>query len=141
MGVPSRRAAREQALKILFQVDVGGLSAEEAIEAWREAEGREPDEFAVRLVEGVYERMAELDTIIAEASKSWSLQQMAAVDRNILRMALYEILYCDDIPTAVAINEAVELAKKYSTEKSGRFINGLLGDIVRGLERKGVEGS
>jgi len=132
--------AREQALKILFQVDVGGLSPDEAIEAWKEAKGGEPDPFAVRLVRGVYERMAELDTIIANASRSWSLQQMAAVDRNILRMALYEILFCDDIPVPVAINEAVELAKKYSTEKSGRFINGLLGDIVRNLEKGVVEG-
>lgn len=136
--MPSRKEAREQALKILFQVDVGGLSVDEAMEVWKEAEGREPEEFSTRLVKGVYERTAELDTIIAEASRSWPLQRMAAIDRNILRIALYEILYCNDIPIPVAINEAVELAKKYSTEKSSRFVNGILGDIVRdeeGLKR------
>ncbi len=131
--MPSRRAAREQALKMLFQADVGGMSFEEVLSAWRAAHGDEPDEFTKRLVKGTLEHLAELDSLIAQYSRSWSLTQMAAVDRNLIRMALFEILHCDDIPTAVAINEAVELAKKYSTEKSGRFINGVLGEIVRGL--------
>jgi transcription antitermination protein NusB len=82
------------------------------------------------LVEGVQANQADIDALIATHADRWALSRMPVVDRNVLRMALFELLWCDDVPPAVAINEAVELAKSLSTEDSGRFINGLLGRIA-----------
>jgi N utilization substance protein B len=88
-------------------------------------------EFMESLVKGVLEHLGDLDETIAQHAKNWNLQRMAAVDRNILRLAVYEIKYRNDIPPVVSINEAVDIAKKYSTEDSGKFVNGIL-DKVRG---------
>lgn len=88
-------------------------------------------EFATILVNGVLEHINELDRILGELSVGWELQRQPAVDRNILRMAGYEIMYLDYVPPSVSINEAVELAKKFSTEESGRFVNGVLGALAR----------
>lgn len=135
MGNKSRRAARELAINVLYQIDVAHLPAEEALETAIEnieIESASSD-FARVLVEGVMERETEIDEVLQRLSVGWELQRQPAVDRNILRMAIYEIIYQEGIPASVSINEAVDLAKKYSTAESGRFVNGVLGALVREL--------
>jgi len=135
MGTRSRRAARELALNILYQVDVAKIPVEEAVEAALENTDLEESaaEFANTLVEGTLNSLECIDNKLIKLSVGWELQRQPAVDRNILRMAMYEILYLDYIPASVSINEAVELAKKFSTDESGRFINGVLGALIRQL--------
>ena len=126
-----RRSARELALKVLFQVDVGKLPIDEVLGNAAELDDTEVSEFAECLVAGAATHREALDEIIARYASGWALDRMANVDRNLLRLALYEILFLDDIPASVSINEAVELGKTYSTAESGRFINGILGNFVR----------
>ncbi|HUV03719.1 MAG TPA: bifunctional methylenetetrahydrofolate dehydrogenase/methenyltetrahydrofolate cyclohydrolase FolD [Armatimonadota bacterium] len=146
MGTKSRRAAREFALNVLYQVDVAKLPPEEALETALEYTRLEEAtaEFATALVRGTLEHIRSIDETIGRLSVGWDTQRQPAVDRNILRMAMYEMLHLDNIPYSVTINEAVELAKKFSTEESGRFVNGVLGALARecGLheeERYGAE--
>lgn len=131
----SRRKAREVALRILYQKDVGNTdprrSLPEAVDELKLSE--EGAEFARRVVFGLLENLDAIDDVLRRHAREWSPERMANIDRNILRMALYEILFIEDIPPSVSINEAIELAKKYSTEESGRFINGVLGNVVREL--------
>ncbi len=94
--------------------------------------------FASELVRGVTEHCDELDELISGHAKDWAIERMPVIDRNLLRMALFEMLHLDDVPAAVAINEAVELAKIYSTEDSSRFVNGLLGSVSAELSARGV---
>jgi len=96
--------------------------------------------FSIQLVCGVCEKKEELDQIISKASINWRIERMSRVDRNILRIAVYEILFMDDIPPKVSIDEAVELGKKYGTEESGAFVNGILDKIYLQLESKNMEG-
>ena len=127
----SRRKSREAALKILYAVDVSGQTAEQALAAYFEhfAEEGEEREFAAELVRGVGTELERLDAAIRTASQNWRLERMARVDRNILRLATYELLYVAEIPPLVTINEAIDMAKKYSTKKSGHFVNGILDHI------------
>jgi N utilization substance protein B len=136
MGTKSRRAARELALNVLYQVDVAKLPPEEALTSALANTDLEPvsQEFAESLVKGVLSHLDSIDTKLRELSVGWELQRQPAVDRNILRLASFEILCLDYIPKSVSINEAVELAKKFSTEESGRFINGVLGALVRQMD-------
>ncbi|MDI6829607.1 MAG: transcription antitermination factor NusB [Armatimonadota bacterium] len=133
MGTKSRRAARELALNVLYQVDIARIPPQEALDTALENTKLEDTsaEFAVELVNGTLEHLKEIDEYLKRLSVGWELQRQPAVDRNILRMAIFEILYLDQIPPSVSINEAVELAKKYSTEDSGRFVNGVLGALLR----------
>ena len=133
MGTKSRRAAREIALNVLYQVDIAKIPPDEALQTALENAGVEgiAFEFVEQLVQGVLANLRAIDAKLKELSIGWELQRQPAVDRNILRMAMFEILYLDHIPPSVSINEAVELAKKYSTDESGRFINGVLGALVR----------
>lgn len=136
-----RRASRELALRALFQVDVGGLSPEEAL-ASTIAEGNYREDtlrFARDLVHGVAANRERIDAVIEQHARDWTLARMANVDRNVLRLAVYEILYLPDIPPSVTVDEAVELAKKYSTAESGRFVNGVLGNLVRTVEAEGAD--
>ncbi len=128
-----RRSGRELAFRLLFQCDVGGQPLEDVLEvAHQESEATEDVwNFAVELARGTWQVHAELDAIIARYAAGWTLERMANADRNLLRLALYEILYRDDIPQSVSINEAVELAKRYSTADSAKFINGILGNFCR----------
>jgi len=87
--------------------------------------------FAEEIVKGTYKHLAEINKLICKCAKNWSLDRMAIVDRNVLRMAVYEVLYRMDIPTSVTINEAIEIAKKYGTEESGAFVNGILDSVAR----------
>lgn len=133
MGTKSRRAAREVALNVLYQVDVAKVPPDEAVVTALENTGLQDEsaEFVKILVNGTLQHMEEIDLRLAELSIGWDPQRQPAVDRNIMRMAMFEILYLDYIPASVSINEAVELAKRYSTDESGRFINGVLGALVR----------
>jgi len=128
-----RRLARELVMKILFQVDVGKLPLEEAKELAFEEVNVAPEDrrYIEDVCDGVLAHQSQLDQIIRDLAEGWRLERMANVDRNVLRIALYEILYRDDVPDVVAVNEAVEIAKKYSTEESGRFVNGILGSFLR----------
>jgi len=142
--VGRRRASREVALRALYQTDVGKMGAEEAL-AFSSAESRYSEEtlrFARELVLGCLQHRVEIDQTIARHARGWTLARMAHVDRNVLRLAVFEILHRPDVPAGVAVNEAVELAKKYSTAESGRFVNGVLGDLVRTVEgqQTGAEG-
>ncbi|MBI4825555.1 MAG: transcription antitermination factor NusB [Nitrospirae bacterium] len=130
----SRRKARECALQILFQLDFtnSGLTGETLSEFWAGTkEDDETMEFAHAIIKGTREHMARLDEIITRAADNWSVDRMSVVDRNILRASAYELVYRKDIPPAVAINEAVEISKKYSTEDSAPFINGILDRIYK----------
>ncbi|HLW48862.1 MAG TPA: transcription antitermination factor NusB [bacterium] len=127
----SRRQAREAALGVLFQIDLGKIDAGDALDSVR-AQGWPRDDWTLieRLVRGTRDHVGEIDALIRGVAEHWTLERMATVDRNVLRMAIFELQHTDT-PVGVIINEAVELAKQYSTEESGRFVNGMLGKIVR----------
>jgi N utilization substance protein B len=132
--VKERRRARRRALDILYQADVTRRSPIEVLEDREEME--ELDSFTEELVRGVTENAEDLDQLIGGHAEGWTVHRMAVVDRNLLRLACYEMLWREDVPVAVAIDEAVEAAKELSTEDSGRFVNGILGRIAR--ERAGA---
>ena len=126
-----RRQARECALHILFAIDVCNMELKEAQESfWRSRKvASEVLEFATTLVEGTRKNLSEIDSMITPCAKNWDLERMSAIDRNIIRQATYEIFYLPEIPFNVSINEAIELAKDYSTEESGKFVNGIIDEI------------
>ncbi len=136
-----RRSGRELAFRILFQCDVGALPLDEVLETARERgeAAEETWQFARELAVGAWESHDENDAIIQEYSSGWTLDRMPSADRNILRLAVFEMTARDDIPRNVSINEAIELAKRYSTEDSPRFINGILGAFAR--DRLPIEAS
>lgn len=126
MPVGSRREARERALSLLYEADAKDLTPFELLAELPV----EPDPFAVDLVRGVGEHRARIDDLIARFAVDWAIERMPVIDRTLLRIAVYELLEHHDVPTAAVISEAVELAKAYSTEESGRFVNGVLGSIA-----------
>ncbi|HEX6263426.1 MAG TPA: transcription antitermination factor NusB [Actinomycetota bacterium] len=126
----ARREARRRAALILYQADVTGRAPSEVLEERLEL-GEALPAFTTELVLGVGERLAELDEVMGRAAEEWTVERMASVDRTLLRLATFEILHRDDVPAAVAIDEAVGAAKELSTEDSGRFVNGVLGRIAR----------
>ncbi len=127
-----RHQARELALKVLFQLEGTGDEAAEVLRyhAFENAATEEIAAFAGQLVRGVIANQERLDAILSEASEHWKLEQMAKVDRIILRIAVYEIAIDRRVPTKAAINESIELAKTFSGEESGRFVNGILGRVA-----------
>ena len=133
-----RHAARELALKALFAYDVGKNEPGMIMELLFEEEiiDTTSKEFSVYLVEGVIENMATIDQMIKKYALEWALDRMPAVDRNIMRVALFEILFSPDIPKAVIINEAIELAKAYGSEDSARFVNGIVGNIIKDMPQR-----
>ena len=136
-----RRLAREYALQVLYAIDVCKLEAEEAQQSFWEdhKSGRKVLEFATTLIEGTVRNLAQIDSLIRKYAKNWDIDRMASIDRNILRQATFEILYLLDIPINVIINEAVELAKKYSTEESGKFVNGILDKVREARSEKSLK--
>lgn len=127
----ARSKARKRALDVLFEADVRGVEPVGLL-ADRVAAADPPvPEYAVTLVEGVAGAKERLDTLIGEHARGWSLDRMPAVDRNILRLGAYELLYADDVPDAVAVVEAVELAHDLSTDESPAYVNGLLGTLLK----------
>ena len=125
----SRRRARKQAFLVLYQSDVNGSPVEATFERWRAYRG-DLDEYAVRLARGVEREKEELDALLSEVSVGWPVHRMSAVDRTVLRLALYEMLFVEDVPPDVAVNEAVELARGFSGEEAPAFVGG----VLRGAE-------
>jgi len=129
-----RRKAREYALQLLFQLDIRKEKPTITLfkRFWAD---EDPDEevraFTEEIVKGTFKHLPTINEKILACAKNWSLDRMATVDRNVLRMAAYEILFRIDIPPSVTINEAIELAKKYGTDESGAFVNGILDSVAR----------
>ncbi|WP_273850711.1 transcription antitermination factor NusB [Guptibacillus spartinae] len=124
-----RRHAREKAIQVLFQIDVTDTDPREALQhVLNEGEG---DEFLSELVFGTLENLEKIDAVIKENLVNWTFSRIGNVDRSVLRMATYEMVMRDDIPVNVSLNEAVELAKLFGGEESGRFVNGVLSKIMQ----------
>ena len=121
----SRRTARKHAFLNLYQSDVNESALDATIGRWREYRG-ELEPYAVMLARGVEEEQGGLDAMLSEVSEGWPVHRMSAIDRTILRLALYEMLYVEDVPPDVAVNEAVELAKGYSGDEAPAFVGGVL---------------
>jgi len=135
----NRRKAREEALQILYQLDLNeDLSPQAGLHhfqsSFNPADGA-IDDFTHRVVNGVTNHLKEIDTVIEGVSENWRKARMAAVDRNILRIGVFELLFCDDIPATVSINEMIELAKHFGAESSPAFINGVLDKVKATLNR------
>jgi N utilization substance protein B len=128
MGI--RRKARECALQILYQRDITRQNSDEVEAGFELKYPVAVQSFAMELVNGTLGNLGEIDGSIAEASDNWDLSRMSFIDRNILRLAVFEIRFRDDIPFKVSINEAIELGKKFGSDQSGNFINGILDRIV-----------
>ena len=139
MGI--RRKAREHALQALYFMDIRRDGSPEALALYRQCfpPSKQAGPFFDRLVEGTLERRAELDALIERFSSNWKISRMSCVDRNIIRIAVYELLFCDDIPAKVSINEAVDIGKKFGTEDSGAFINGVIDRIRIAMEQGSVQ--
>ena len=134
----SRRHSRIIALQVLFEVDTAGHDPEEALARRLEESPTKPDvaEYASHLVVGVLAGAAQIDAWIAEAAPNWPLDQMPSIDKNVMRVAIYEsILDNRSVPVKVAINEAIDLAKAFGSDSSGRFVNGVLGAIAAARAR------
>ncbi|MFC5701050.1 transcription antitermination factor NusB [Cohnella faecalis] len=143
-----RRLAREITVQSLYQIEMNGVTGEIAVDNVIEdarqdnevgtevSELASIDAFTRGLVEGVESNKEEIDKALAEYLTGWQVDRLSRVDRQILRLAAYEIMYCDDVPSKVAINEAIEVAKHFGTEESGKFVNGVLGRMVREREAK-----
>jgi N utilization substance protein B len=127
-----RRLSREIALKVLYQIDMTGATPADALplfyEHFEAPAAVRP--FAEQIVLGVFTHKDEIDQRIVSASEHWRLERMPVVDRNVLRIAVFEMLYCEDIPPKVSINEAIDLAKSYGSRDSGAFINGILDNVL-----------
>ena len=126
----SRRDARRTALDILYQADASSADPVDVLAEWAGV-GRKIDPFTEELVRGVAAHLADIDAVIGAHAEGWTVPRLASVDRTILRLACEELLHRTDVPPGAAINEAVEAAKELSTEESGRFVNGILGQIAR----------
>lgn len=135
-----RHTSRERALQALYQVDVAQAEAGAALQAAFSAEDEQLDargqEFARALVDGVVAHLAELDALIQKHSLNWRVERMAKIDRNVLRLAAYELKFEADTPGKVVINEAIELGKAFGTEESSSFINAILDKLAQELGRK-----
>jgi transcription antitermination protein NusB len=133
----ARRSGREAALQMLFQLEASGAAANTVVELfWRSFEADpEGRAYADALVRGVADRLAAIDARITAASQNWRLERMSRVDRNLLRLGTYELMEKRDVPRAVVLDEAVELAKSYGTEDSSGFVNGVLDRIATDLGR------
>ena len=133
----NRREARRTALDILYQSDITETPGAAVLADWREA-GRSVSPFAEELVRGVQDHLAEIDPLLEEHSEGWTVARMATLDRTIMRVAVFELMHRPDIPTSVAISEAVEAATELSSDESRRYVNGILGRIARELGRPGT---
>ena len=129
----ARRKARELALQMLFQHDMSANQPDAIIATFEELQKSKPNtrEFATRVFKGTLEHVEQIDEMIQKQAENWRLSRMAAVDRNIIRMAIYEFMHEDDTPKLVVIDEAIEIAKKFGTDKSSQFINGILDGVLK----------
>ncbi len=129
----ARRKARELALQMLFQHDISGNPPDMIESTFEDLQKSKPNtrEFAVRILRGTVEDLGEIDDMIQQQADNWRISRMAVVDRNIIRMSVYEFLHETDTPKLVIIDEAIEIAKKFGTQKSSQFINGILDGILK----------
>jgi N utilization substance protein B len=135
-----RRQARMIALQTLYEYDIANHTPKEVLQRHAEERNLHPKvvEYASELVLGVCSQLADIDAHIQSAAREWPLQQMARIDKNILRLAIYEILFNNTVPAKAAINEAVELAKSYGSETTSRFVNGVLGTIFNRAQQQPI---
>lgn len=135
----SRRVARETALQVLFQLDFTGEmdSLEQVIEHWAKefAVSEKNKKFTTELVEGTLQHIQDIDEKISSTAHEWALDRLNTVDRNLMRLAIFEMLYYPDTPQRVTLNEAIEIAKKFGSEESGKFINGILDKLMDSSEK------
>lgn len=133
----NRRKGREAALQLLFLNDLSGVYNDRVVaNFWEEnPTDSETREFAMRLLTGALENVSVIDETVSRLSAHWKLNRMAAVDRNVLRLAVYELCHCPDIPTKVSLNEAIEIAKKFGSEESGAFVNGILDQVAKTIKK------
>lgn len=133
-----RREAREYTFKLIYELGVQtDKTAEELIEHTAEAQEFAPDKYIKQTVKGVLEHKEEIDELIAECAVNWNFNRLSATSLAVMRLAAYEMIYSDDVPFSIAINEAVEIAKKYDHDKAPKFINGILNAIA---VKKGLKG-
>ncbi|MGC8977047.1 MAG: transcription antitermination factor NusB [Candidatus Ratteibacteria bacterium] len=137
-----RRKARENALKVLYMIDIRNEDKESILnEFWENNEEDEKiKEFTEQIVNGVMENKEKIDRVISSVSLNWELERMTYIDRNILRIGTYEIIFKKDIPPAVSIDEAIEISKKYGNSDSPKFVNGILHKIKELKEKGGIDG-
>lgn len=127
----ARSKARKRALDVVYAADLRGQTPTEALAEHEGTRQTEAGDYTVALVRGVEEHHERIDEVIAAYAEGWTLGRMPAVDRNALRVGVYEVLYSDDVPDAVAVSEAVRLVRELSTDESPAFVNGVLGNVVR----------
>jgi len=129
----ARRKARELALQMLFQHDISGNEPDMICTTFEDLQKSKPNtrEFATRVFKGTVENLTKIDDMITAQADNWRIERMAVVDRNIIRMSIYEFLHENDTPKLVIIDEAIEIAKKFGTQKSSQFINGILDGILK----------
>jgi len=127
----ARSKARKRALDLLFASELRSENPVEALDAAIEAGEGPTNEYTAVLVRGVAEHQPRIDELLSEYSEGWTLDRMPAVDRNVLRLGVYELLYAEDVPDAVAVSEAMALVRDLSTDESPAFVNGILGNILR----------
>ena len=135
----ARRSGREAALQMLFQLEGSGVSADQAVDLfWRTFEDADPEgkPYADSIVRGVADNLDAIDKKVAAASQNWRLERMSRVDRNLLRLGTWELMFRTDVPRAVILDEAVELAKSFGTDESSGFVNGVLDRIAENLGRR-----
>ena len=135
----NRRKGREIALQVLYQIDaMGSGSTDLALDSFYESfyPREEQDQFSFELIKGVLENLKEIDKMIEASSENWKLARMPLVDRNILRIAIFELLHKEDIPAKVTLNEAIEIGKKFGAESTGSFVNGILDKIAKTIKKK-----
>ncbi len=133
-----RRKAREVTLQVLYALDVQEIGLQEAMDLfWRNFDApEEARKFSWSLISGTWNNLKQIDGLISGSSDNWAIGRMSRVDKSILRMAVYELLFCLDIPPKVTLNEAIDLGKVYGSENSGAFINGILDALYGQLRRK-----
>lgn len=137
----TRRKARELAMQALFYMDIRKDFSTATLQRFCGSFGPKPEvrPFFMQLVQGVVQHRNELDALIERYSENWSLSRMSGVDRNVMRIAVYELMCCRDIPATVSINEAIDIGKKFGTEDSGAFINGIVDSIRTAIEKGEIE--
>lgn len=138
----ARRSGREAALQMLFQLEASNVSSAQAIELfWRTFEDADPEgrPYADEIVRGVADSLATIDKKVTSASQNWRLERMSRVDRNLLRLGTWELMFKLEVPRAVILDEAVELAKSFGTDESSGFVNGVLDRIANDLGRRDAD--
>ena len=138
-----RTRSRELALQFLYQLDLLGDSMHKEAQAFVHAEenDHEAARFALTLIDGVHSRRAEIAAVIQSVAQNWNISRMAVVDRNVLRLATWELMHSDEVPPKVAVNEAIELGKRFSTQNSGAFVNGILDKIMNSRRLGTLDGT